>query len=433
VRQHAGSDEPPMYSRRLVLGRAAAAGIGLPFLPALLAACDAGTSSEVDSTNPSTWGTGGVSGAPYPLARPEAPVSWTVDPVQRIPADQPPEPRAILTVLRRPGTLSPDVLAPFARTHRCRIREISFNDSEEVLAILARGSQPVDLVVGFDVVALARAIVGGLLRPIDLDRIPNLASTTWEALRSPFYDVGSHYSVPFSVWMTGIAWRNDHVHEAIGSMANPWDFFWNGAPVDHTHVLDDPRETIALGLYRDGADDVNSADADVVTSASVAVATQSHATNGEFDHEEGTDLLTGKAWLHHARSSAIAAAVVTTGSAPAARLSFDWPAESNVPASVANDLLAIPTSGTNPVLAHLLSDHLLAAETGMKVANSTGLQMPATGLTPAAFVDEGVVPEHLSNLILAEADLDRGSRLMELTPSDTDLWLAEYRQLSAEI
>src|SRR5262245_33321495 len=297
--------EPSRCSRRVLIRRAAAAGVALPILPALLAACDGGTSSKVADANPSPAGIGGVAGAPYPLARPEAPVTWIVDPAQRVPADEPPERAATLTVLRRPGTLAPDVLAAFARTRHCRIDEVPFTDTERVLAMLARGRPPVDLVVGFDVVALARTVAGGLVRPLDLGRIPNLSETTWEALQSPFYDVGSHYSVPFSVWTTGIAWRNDHIHEEIGSMANPWDFFWNGAPVNHTHLLDDPREVIGLGLYRDGLTEVNDTDADAVTSASVAVATQSHATNGEFDDEEANDLLTGRAWLHHARSSAI--------------------------------------------------------------------------------------------------------------------------------
>jgi spermidine/putrescine transport system substrate-binding protein len=355
-----------------------------------------------------------------------------VDPSQRIAAGQPPERGATLTVFRRPDVVVPDVFGTFARTHRCDIRDVPFTDTDRLLAMLADGRSPVDLVVGFDVVALARAIAGGLVRPLDLDRIPNLVQTTWEGLQSPFYDVGSHYSVPFSVWTTGIAWRNDHIREGIGSMANPWDFFWNGAPVDHTHLLDDPREVIALGLYRDGATDMNDADADAVTSASVAVASESHATNGEFDHQEGEDLLAGEAWLHQARSSAIAA-VVTADPAAATRLSFDWPAEGDVPASVANDLLVIPMSGPNPVLAHLLCDYLLAADTGERVATATGLQMPATELTPGAFLEAGAVPERLSNLMLAEADLGRGSRLMELTAANEALWLAAYRQLSAEI
>ncbi len=124
---------------------------------------------------------------------------------------------------------------------------------------------------------------------------------------------------------------------------------------------------------------------------------------------------------------------MTADPAAATRLSFDWPAEGDVPASVANDLLVIPMSGPNPVLAHLLCDHLLAADTGERVATATGLQMPATELTPGAFVETGAVPERLSNLMLAEADLGRGSRLMELTAASEALWLAAYRQLSAEI
>src|SRR6478752_1460165 len=70
--------ERPEFSRRAFLQRAAAAGIALPTMSAILAACGSGAASSVQTsagqTDTGQFGTGGISGAPYPLARPDAPV-----------------------------------------------------------------------------------------------------------------------------------------------------------------------------------------------------------------------------------------------------------------------------------------------------------------------------------------------------------------------
>src|SRR5438309_3718954 len=77
---------PRKLSRRDFLRRASAAGIAIPSAAALLAACGSGAQTGVGSSpsapsggsNP--YGTGGIAGAPYPLARPDAPVTWTIQP-----------------------------------------------------------------------------------------------------------------------------------------------------------------------------------------------------------------------------------------------------------------------------------------------------------------------------------------------------------------
>ena len=63
------------------------------------------------------------------------------------------------------------------------------------------------------------------MKPLNLDYIPNLKNV-WKSLQSPFYDVDSHYSVPYTAYATGIAYRTDKVTEDIPNMKNPWDIFW---------------------------------------------------------------------------------------------------------------------------------------------------------------------------------------------------------------
>ena len=54
---------------------------------------------------------------------------------------------------------------------------------------------------------------GGLLRPLAHEALPHL-DTLWPFFREadgPFYDVGQRYTVPYTVYSTGIGWRTDLV------------------------------------------------------------------------------------------------------------------------------------------------------------------------------------------------------------------------------
>ena len=77
----------------------------------------------------------------------------------------------------------------------------------------------------------------------------------------PFYDVGSHYGVPYTAYATGIVWRTDQVKADIPAMPNPWDIFWQSqAYKGKTALLSEVRETIAMALLRKGDLDINTED-----------------------------------------------------------------------------------------------------------------------------------------------------------------------------
>ena len=220
---------------------------------------------------PVKFGTGGISGAPYPLARPDAPVTWNVDQSQVIASDQQPEQNATVKMLRWPYYLAPSVIKSFESKYHCTVEETEFEDMDKGLAKMNAGQGDFDLLIGMNVWALGRSIAAKLIRPLNLDYIPNLAANNWDTFQSPFYDVGSHYSTPYSVWSTGIFWRNDQVTQDIAGMANPYDIFWNGAPVDKTHLLANAQDVLAMAMFREGITDVNSVDATAVTTAKDAI------------------------------------------------------------------------------------------------------------------------------------------------------------------
>ena len=100
-------------------------------------------------------------------------------------------------------------------------------------------------------------VAGKLVKPLNLDYIPNLQKNVWPQLVDPFYDVGSHYTVPYTCYATGIAWRADKVSEDI-AMPQPWDIFWQAeAYTGKTGLLNENRETIGMALLRNGHLDIN--------------------------------------------------------------------------------------------------------------------------------------------------------------------------------
>src|SRR5438067_6901804 len=152
-------------SRRDFLRRASAAGIAMPTAAALLAACGSGAQTGVGGSPPASsggsnpYGTGGIAGAPYPLARPDAPVTWTIQPDnQPIASGTSPESGATLQVLRWPYYLDDGVLKAFEKKYKCKVQITEAIDMDKLLQKVAAGQAPFDLLVGMNVWAIGRSI-----------------------------------------------------------------------------------------------------------------------------------------------------------------------------------------------------------------------------------------------------------------------------------
>ena len=112
---------------------------------------------------------------------------------------------------------------------------------------------------------LEQLVVGKLLAPLNLDYIPNLEANVWPALVNPWYDYGSQYTVPYTVYTTGIGWRTDKLPNFNPeNYANPWSSMWIEGPKISGLVgmLDDQHDGLALGLLHNGVTDVNTENAE---------------------------------------------------------------------------------------------------------------------------------------------------------------------------
>ena len=122
--------------------------------------------------------------------------------------------------------VNPAVLKSFEKKYGVEVQLSTFSTLDEAVAKLTAGA------VGYDVFVptqpeISLLVAGKVIQPLNLDYIPNLKRNVWKALQSPWYDVGSRYTVPYTVFSTGIAWRNDFLPDYDPSkFANPYDSFW---------------------------------------------------------------------------------------------------------------------------------------------------------------------------------------------------------------
>ena len=114
-----------------------------------------------------------------------------------------------LNVFNWSDYVNPAVVKQFEKDYGVRVKITTFENEEEALAKLTSGQASFD--VWFATVDyLSRSVAGKLIQPVNHSYLPNLKNV-WPSLQSPFYDVHSRYSVPYTVYTTGIAYRKDKV------------------------------------------------------------------------------------------------------------------------------------------------------------------------------------------------------------------------------
>ena len=340
------------------------------------------------------------------------------------------ERNASLQVFCRADLISPQVLADFARAYRCQVGLTSFATDRAALRTLRRRGD-FDVVLGVPANVLAALMPPDLLRPLNHSYLPNLAGV-WPRLADPYYDVHGRYTVPYTVYSTGIAWRRDHVTGNPYATANGWDFPWQSAYAGRIGILDDYREAIGLGLIYTGVTDLNTADPRLLDDATRALEKLARLTRVRAISNVSADLAAAGVWIQQARSGqAAAAAGRLPRGVPAEVIGYWFPPDGVGP--VGSDLGAVPRGSQNPVLAHLFLNFLLNHDTAVINMRRTGYMQPLNWLTPDRLVRHGALPPSLLSAAILPTFLDHGLKELELlTPSET-LWLSDWRTLQRRL
>lgn len=348
--------------------------------------------------------------------------------VPRIDADAPLERGGTLRVYQWREYLSGDVLDGFVQRHAAADVGVEVESFTSIAEAAERLRAPDG---DFDVFfptpeSLAGFVGAGLLRPLTHDLLPNVANL-WPfflAEGGPFYDAEQRYSVPYTVYATGIGWRRDLVREsdAPDRLVNPYDSYWNERYRGAVGIYDDYREGIGLALLRAGRDP-NATDAGVLDAAVDDLIAMAEAVDVEVSAEGAYhELQTGEyafqqSWsgdlLSAKRFGAIAAD-------DAGRVAFTWPRGG----IVGCDLTAICARGRHPVLAHAFVDHLLDVGVAFENFRWNGYQPPVGDEPPA-------VAPSLREAILEPDDLTEGRFLRPLGPAADARWRVGWQRFLA--
>jgi spermidine/putrescine transport system substrate-binding protein len=393
-------------------------GTGLAALggPAFLAACtrDAGGAS---GDNPAATES-------LKLASPANPVTWPIQPGNEPIADGlPPEQNATLQVYNWADYVEPAVISAFEAKYKCKVNITTFNDTNEALTKVRQGAVPFDVWMGTGYDLNARLITGSLIRPLNHSYIPNIANV-WPSFTNPWYDQKWQYTVPFTVYTSGLGWRTDLMKSDPEALGVPWDTLWDPRYKGLTAVWDDYRSTIAMCLLKAGVTDVNTgrqADLDKAREqlTQLGRTTQPAVTITMYEAFPAGKFAQCSIWSGDIVNAAAA------GEDPS--VYRYWFGEDGK-GMVDNDLLVLTTTGKNPVLGHLFLNHMLDAKVAMQNFGFMGYQPPQVSVNPDAMVEQGLIPQNLASVVVRESDFTSGYPSLELSPEVQtawqDIWLA---------
>jgi spermidine/putrescine transport system substrate-binding protein len=355
-----------------------------------------------------------------PLPRPNHPVTWPTAGNKPIASGLPAETGATLQIYNWVAYVNQACLNSFAKKYKCKVELTTFNTMDEALAKLRSGLK-FDVLMGATVDVLGDLIESKLVQPLNHSYIPNIAQA-WPDFRNPYYDQHWQYTVPYTIYTTGIAWRKDLVPENPYAMRNPWrEMFFQPKYKGKIAILDDYRESLSLGLMMNGIYNLNTTDKNQINLSLRTLLDLANEVSVQIDNNDYSEVPDGQTWIHHAWSGDMAgvASYMPKG------LSIDvigywFPKDGKGP--IANDTNTVLRSASNPVLAHQFLNYMLDQPVAVENISWNGYMQPLTGITPEYLVKEQILAPSLKSTTVVPEDFRRGVGELQL-PVDADaLW-----------
>lgn len=334
-----------------------------------------------------------------------------------------------LRLFNYPDYVSPDLIQKFQDTYGVEVEITTFDVDAEAISKLASGAVEIDVHHSCSPSTVGRLIEGGLLQPINASYLTN-RSNVLASFDDPWYDPGSKYTIPYTVYSSGIGYRADLIDPAEVAERG-WEMFWDARFKGVTSILDDYREGIALALLRRGITDVNTTDTALIDAALADLQQLVDLVNVKVNITGYTDVPEGATHLAHTWSGdmlAGAANYLPEGT-DASVLGWWYPEDGN--GVVGNDCMAITANAKNPVLAHLYIDFLLDAANAEENWYWNGYLPPIKGLDAAYLVGQGLTPPNLQAAVLSDDVIGRGLRFEPLPLEADRAWESAWSRFTA--
>lgn len=373
-------------------------------------------------------GPGGI-----PLARPDKPVKLPLY-NEAIKSGLEAERGGVFNIYNYADYVDPNLLKAFSEKYDVTATVTTFDSIDEAITKLATNAVRDMDVTEITSNRVAQAVAGKLLLPLNKDYIPNLAKNVWPQFQSPFYDVGAQYTVPYTIYTTGIGWRSDKVSEDIHKMENPWSILWESQKYKgYVSVLDDSREALAMAMLYRGRFDLNTEDPQIIDDAVADLLKLVEICSVKVNITGYTTIPQGTCWLAHNWAGNMLSAVfafMPPGLDPNI-MQYWCPPRGKGP--IQNDMWAVCATAKKPVLAHLWLNFLLDEQNAYSnFVNFNGYQPPINAITPESLLADKRIPESLRTAIMTPDDIGPDS-LQEcaLTTQGLGLWQAGYAKFIA--
>jgi spermidine/putrescine transport system substrate-binding protein len=418
-------------SRREFLRRAGMTGIALPSMAAILAACG----------NDNGGGAGGAGASPsaaLQFARPDNPVTLPLFDSNPPIADGLSLEAGPLRIIGYADYIWNRVLKKFTNQFGAEVEWTVYETPEQMVREIQAHGSDFDLWVTTTVENLGKMATAQLIQPINRTYLPNFDANAWDGVKSQYFDVGC-VLVPYTIYSTGIAYRNDLVTDYIAAMDNPYDIFFDTRYAGQTHLLNGARDTLSVPLLRVG-ESVNTEDPAVLDEAKQMLLDGVSSMNWKFDHVDYNELNNQFA-IHHTWNGQLTYYIyylpqdVTIDQ-------FSWvfpPQEAGGKAGIlTTDVFAIPKGAKNPVLAHEMINMLYDEGIALENYSYEGFQPPNKAFSADQVIADGIVPENLRNTLISEDHLPLGSNPLEvqqyeLAPATNQLYQQIYTEVTGGV
>jgi spermidine/putrescine transport system substrate-binding protein len=302
-----------------------------------------------------------------------------------------------------------------------------YSNYDEMLAKIRAPGESFDLVFPGPSV-MSKMVHTELLQPLNHSYLPNLTNL-WPEYQDPWYDRGARYTVPYTIYGTGVMYRADRVSSVPD---NGYDLFWDEQYSGKVYLLDDMQEAIGMSLLRnDITTDINTSDPDLVRQATDSLIELIDLVNVKANVNAYSEVPEGTATIHQAWSGDPIAGQYYLPKGETPDVLAYWRPDDPAQRVIGSDNIAIPKSAAKPVLAHLLINDLLDNQIGLRNFGWNGYQPPLTKLSARYLIDQGYIPENLMNAVVRPEEFDPGLTFYEVTPSTEALWRQSWSQFKA--
>jgi spermidine/putrescine transport system substrate-binding protein len=268
--------------------------------------------------------------------------------------------------------LSPKVKRGFAEQTGVKVVEDRFGSLDRMMATVEKGSPLYDVVFSSDVFdAMMRK--ADLIRPLDVDLLPNLANVTDPALRTPSFDDesdGHKYTVPYMFGTTGFAVRLDLVEEPRTS----WDMLYDKKFEQRLSMLDGSREIIGPALFTEGFS-LNTTDQGELDRATQKAIAQKPLVTTYDSVTQKKRIVDGLPLVQCWDGDAVGA----INDIGLSKVRFVLPDEGF---QIFADGLVVPKTAPSPYAAMLFLDYLLDAKVAAENSNYIGYQSAVAAADP---------------------------------------------------